>query len=151
MNKNKSRPISIYTLMTLILFQGLSGLYGGGALVMDPTGGILKMPLSLLDGSPFDTYMIPGIILFLVLGVFPLIILFGLIQRKVWAWTGAVLVSVTLIIWIGVEIAMIGYHSDPPLQLIYGSVGIILLVLTQLPSVQLAIKSKTMDYKSGYG
>ncbi len=137
----------MYILMILILFQGLSGLYGGGALVLDPTGRMLEMPLSLLEGSPFDSYLIPGIILLLVLGVFPLIVLYGLIQGKAWAWTGAVLVGAALIIWIGVEIAMIGYHSEPPLQLIYGSVGVGLLVITQLPSVQIALKPKAIDHE----
>lgn len=105
------------------------------------------MPLSLLDGSPFDTYLIPGIILLLVLGVFPLIVLYGLFRKKAWACKCAVLVSVALIIWIGVEIAMIGYHSDPPLQLIYAFNGILILILTQLPSVQIILKSKGMDYE----
>jgi len=54
---------------------------------------------------------------------------------------GAVVVGTALIIWIGVEIAMIGYHVEPPLQLIYGVEGILLLAITQLPSVQSEIKS----------
>lgn len=148
MNKNKSRPISVYILMAFILFQGISGLFGGTTLVLDPTGELLQMPLSLLKGSPFDTYLIPGAILLLVLGVFPIIVLYGLVKRTAWAWTGTVLVSAALIIWIGVEVAMIGYHSEPPLQLIYGSFGILLLILTQLPSVQIVLKSKTLDHES---
>lgn len=147
MNTPKSRSYSFYLLAALILFQGVSGLFGGASLVWDPTGEALQMPLSLLDGSPFDTYLIPGIILLLGLGVFPLIVLYGLARKIAWAWAGAVLVSAALIIWIGVEIAMIGYHSEPPLQLIYGSVGILLLVLTQMPSVQIAIKPNAVDHE----
>ncbi len=136
MNTPKRNSAAYFILLALIFFQGISGLYGGGALVLDPTGGTMKMPLNLLDGSPFNTYLIPGLILFVVLGMFPIIVLFGLLRRNVWAWRGALLVSVALIIWIGVEIAMIGYHADPPLQLIYGLVGVVLLVLTQLPSIR---------------
>ena len=54
----KSKNFSYYLLLALLFFQGASGLYGGGALLVDPTGGILQMPLSLLDGSPFDTFLI---------------------------------------------------------------------------------------------
>lgn len=147
MNTFKSGSTGFYILLALILFQGVSGLFGGASLVWDPTGKILQMPPNLLDGSPFDTYMIPGAILFLVLGVFPLIVLYGLIRRKAWAWLGAVLVSIALITWIGVEIAMVGYHTEPPLQLIYGMVGILLLILTQLPSVQIILKPKAMDHE----
>lgn len=134
MNLPESRSISFYTLFALLFFQGISGLFGGGALVLDPTGSILQMPISLLDGSPFDTYLIPGLILLLVLGIFPLIVLYGLWKRKPWSLFAAFLVSIALIIWIGVEIIMVGYHSEPPLQLIYGLTGIALLILSQMPS-----------------
>ncbi len=145
MNILKSKSIGFYLLIALLFFQGISGLLGGASLVVDPTGEILSMPMSLLDESPFDSYLIPGMILLLVLGVFPLVVLYGLTQRKAWAWKGAILVSLALIIWIGVEITMIEYHSEPPLQLIYGSVGIVLLILTQLPVTKLILKSENLS------
>ncbi len=136
MNTHRECPKSFYLLLVLILFQGASGLFGGAALVLDPSGELLDMPLDMLVGTPFETYFIPGMILLLVLGVFPLVVFYGLWQRKRWAWWGALLVSIALIIWIGVEIAIVGYHSDPPLQLIYGILGVVLLILTQLPAVR---------------
>jgi hypothetical protein len=136
--KNKT-SYSLYILMALILFQGISGLFGGIALIIDPTGELLQMPLSMLDGSPFDTFLIPGIILFLILGIFPMIVFYGLWKRTNWAWTGALIVSAALIIWIGVEIWMVGYHPEPPLQLIYGLLGLFLLVLVMMPSVRLTL------------
>lgn len=134
MNSSKSRSKSSYALLGLLLFQGISGLFGGFALVWDPTGGILRMPLSLLDGSPFNTYLIPGIILLLVLGIFPMVVFLGLWRRKPWSLSAAFLVSIALLVWIGVEIMMVGYHSDPPLQLIYGLTGVGLLILSQMSS-----------------
>jgi hypothetical protein len=136
--KNKT-SYSLYILMALILFQGISGLFGGIALIIDPTGELLQMPLSMLDGSPFDTFLIPGIILFSILGIFPMIVFYGLWKRTNWAWTGALMVSAALIIWIGVEIWMVGYHPEPPLQLIYGLLGLFLLVLVMMPSVRLTL------------
>lgn len=147
MNSPKSKSIGFYILMVLLFFQTISGLFGGGALVLDPTGNSLQIPISFLDGSPFHNYLIPGFILFTALGVSPGIVFYGIMRRTSWAWSGSVLVSITLIIWIIVEIAMIGYHSNPPLQLIYGSVGIFLLILTQLPSVQIILKPKAMDHE----
>ncbi|WP_165138053.1 hypothetical protein [Halalkalibaculum roseum] len=136
MTTDKSRSISFYILTALMLFQGLSGIYGGSALVLDPSGEMLGLPISLLEGTPFESYLIPGVILLLVLGLFPLVVAYGLAWGTSWAWTGAVLVSIALIIWIGVEIVLIGYQSEPPLQLFYGSLGIALLILTLLPSNQ---------------
>jgi Kef-type K+ transport system membrane component KefB len=134
MNMLNSRPVSFYILTALIFFQAASGLFGGAALMLDPTGSSLQMPNSLLEDSPFGDYLIPGIILFFVLGVFPSIVCYGLLRREKWSWLGALLVGIALVIWIGTEIAMVGYHADPPLQLIYGVVGIAILGLTQLPS-----------------
>src|SRR6056297_422700 len=132
--------ISLYLIMALILFQGVSGLFGGFALVADPTGAVLSMPVTLLEGSPFDNFFIPGLILLTILGIFPVVVFYGIWMRADWAWTGALLVSTALIAWIGFEILMVGYHDDPPLQLIYGLLGLILLGLVILPSVHRALR-----------
>ncbi|SMO89944.1 hypothetical protein SAMN06265218_12131 [Fodinibius sediminis] len=150
MNMPDKRPISFYALLTLLFFQSASGLYGGGALILDTTGNFLQLPTALLEGTPFQDFLIPGIILFTVLGIFPLIVFVGLWRRKMWAWLGAVMVSIALIIWIGVEIAMIGYASEPPLQLIYGLVGIALLILTQLPAVRKILQSKPIHHETNH-
>ena len=134
MDTRKRVPFSFYILEVLIFFQAISGLFGGGALILDPTGSLLQMPLDLLATSPFSDYFIPGIILFWVLGVFPSVVFYGLLRRKRWAWLGTVLIGAALIIWIVVEIVMIGYHSRPPLQLVYGSVGLLILLLASLQS-----------------
>ncbi len=98
------------------------------------------MPLRLLDGAPFSNYLVPGIILFVMLGIVPTVVFYGLIRSLKWSWNGAVIVSLALIIWIGVEIAMVGYHADPPLQLVYGLTGILMLIITQLPAVKQILK-----------
>lgn len=138
---------SFYILMGLILFQGISGIFGGGALILDSSGAILQMPLSMLRGSPFETFLVPGIILFFVLGIFPLIVFSGLWKKKSWAWSGALLISIALIIWINVEIALVGYHSEPPLQLVYGLVGVALLLFTLMSSVRYRLRSDAFHAK----
>lgn len=90
--------------MGLMLFQGISGLFGGTVLVIDPTGELLQMPLSMLNGSPFESFMYPGIIFLTVLGAFPVVVFYGLWKRLNWTWTGALMVSTALLIWVGVEI-----------------------------------------------
>lgn len=125
-----------YLLIGLVAFQALSGIFGGFALVWDPSGALLRMPLSLLDGSPFEDYLFPGLILLLVLGFLPLLVVYGLWLRRGWSWTGALLVSLALLVWIGVEIAMVGYHGEPPLQLVYGITGLAMLLLALLSPVR---------------
>lgn len=136
MQTQQSRPITVYLLMAALLFQGLSGVVGGIGLVSDPSGGSLGFPVSWLDGSPFTDYLIPGLVLLIMLGIIPLIVLYGLWKRLYWGWLGALLVGVALIIWIGVEILIIGYQPQPPLQLIYGILGLIIVILALLPGVR---------------
>lgn len=132
----KRRPILIVFLIILVIFQGVSGVFGGAGLIIDPSGKSLQIPLEWLNGSHFDNYFIPGIVLFFVLGITPLIISFGLIKRKYWFWYGSLFWGFALIIWILVEIIVIGYQADPPLQLIYGIVGVAILMLTFTRSVK---------------
>ena len=136
MNKNTSRPASGLLLVILIFFQGVSGIAGGIGLILDPSGESLAIPVSWLDGSPFGSYLIPGLVLFFVLGIFPLVVSYGLMKKLRHSWFASLLIAFALIIWIGVEILIIGYQAKPPLQLIYGSLGIILLLLSFLPSVR---------------
>mgnify|MGYP006295956677 CR=1 FL=1 len=130
--KSSSRPVSVYLLLVALIFQGVSGLTGGVGLVADPSGAALGIPVEWLGGSPFDDYLIPGVILFVVLGVFPLVAAFGLWQRRRWSRRAALLGGIALTIWIGVEILIIGYQPTPPLQLIYGLLGVIILGLVML-------------------
>ena len=57
------------SLIIIEFFNGLSGLAGGFGLISDPSAASLGMDLAWLDGTPFNNYLIPGIILFVFNGV----------------------------------------------------------------------------------
>jgi len=132
----QTRPLTVNLLTGAILIQGLSGVAGGIGLVFDPSGASLGIPSSWLAGSPFADYLIPGVILLVVLGIVPLVDLYGLWTRQYWGWLGALLIGLALMIWIGVEILVIGYQPQPPLQLLYGILGVVISILALLPSVR---------------
>lgn len=139
------RPFSVYLLWLIIFFQSLSGLFGGFSLISDPSGASLRMPLTFLEGTPFNTYLVPGIILFLLLGVFPGITFIGLIGRKHWrraqqlnthrnkhwSWTFSIYTAIILILWIDFQVLMIGYESF--LQTLYALVGVAILIFALSP------------------
>lgn len=129
-------PLSFYVLISSILFQGLSGLAGGIGLVADPTGRSLGIPLDWLQGSPFDSYLIPGLVLLLALGVYPLAVAYAMWKRRPWSRLAALLVGLMLLIWIAVEILVVGYQPSPPLQLIYGLLGLIIVAMVPIPSLK---------------
>jgi len=135
------RPAAVTALVAVLILQAAGGLGGGAALIASPKGGIIRLPLSDLAGSPFHDFLIPGIILFVVLGLAPLLVAWALLyrplvaflqavnpfRRQYWAWTAAGVIGVGLLIWIAVEVAIIPFSV---LQPFYAAVGLVIIVLT---------------------
>ena len=107
--ESQPRTAAVKALFGLLLFQALSGLSGGIMLVADPRGEFSGLRVEDLAGSPFETFTIPGIILLLVLGFFPLAAAFGVWRGRPWAWWSAGMVGVGLLVWIAVEVQYIAF------------------------------------------
>jgi hypothetical protein len=109
--------------VSLEVFLGVGALGGGAALMLGSRGQIIPLPLSALNGSPFETYFGPGLILFCALGLGPFAAaLLAWLQHPM-APMAALGVGVALLIWMAVEIAIIGYSDSPPLQPFYVLLG----------------------------
>jgi len=113
----------------LEILLAVGALGGGLALMAGPHGEILPLPVSSLVGSLFPDWFVPGAILFVVLGLGPL-------AAAVLAWrrhpTAPFLAFATggaLLIWLAVEIAIIGYSNGPPLQPVYLALGVLITVV----------------------
>ena len=74
---------------SLQAFLGLNGLLGGGAFLLAPDGHLLQMPFSHLKNTPFSSFLIPGLLLFLFLGVYPIAVAYSLWRRPAWRWPDA--------------------------------------------------------------
>lgn len=148
-------PFTGILLICLIVFQALSALFGGVQLILDPTGMSLQMPVTWLKNSPFHDFLIPGLILTFLLGLFPGWIAYCLAFRpsrqkkgrlniypeRYFAWTYSLYLGIMLMIWITVQIAMVGYGH--PIQTIYASLGILITIVTLLPAnMNFYIRSK---------
>jgi hypothetical protein len=122
------RGMTRFAAASLVLEVLLSvGALGGGlVLIVAPRGEIMPLPLSALAGSPFETYLGPGLILFTVLGLGPLIAARLAWIRHPLAPLAAAVVGAALLIWVAVEIAIIGYSNEPPLQAIYLALGTVM-------------------------
>ncbi|MGJ5819872.1 hypothetical protein [Paludibaculum fermentans] len=112
--------------ISLEIFLSLGALAGGGALMLGPRGEIIPLPLSALQGSPFATYFVPGVILFTILGLGPLAAAWLAWRRNPRAPDATFSIGVALLIWLAVEVAIIGYSSDPPLQPFYLLLGAVM-------------------------
>lgn len=108
----------------LLILNGTGALYGGWLLITSPDGSSLQLPLDYLKKSPFETYLIPGIILFTANGLFSFLTLFLMVLRDKKAPWFILTQGILLTGWILVQVIMIQVFH--PFQLIFGLTGIIL-------------------------
>jgi hypothetical protein len=93
--------------VVLEIFLGIGALFGGGAFILAPDGHLLGMPTKLLAGSPFPSFLVPGIILFTFVGLAPLLAAAITVRRQALAPMAAVAVGLTLIGWVSVEMVVL--------------------------------------------
>jgi len=84
----------------------IGALFGGLAAIIDPFEP-LGVPNELLNGSPFDSYLIPGLILFTVIGVGNLFSAYTATKRSKHQGYISSVFSWGLMIWIVVQCIMI--------------------------------------------
>lgn len=114
-------------LSVLHLFIGLTAIVGGGALVVWPTGRMLGMTVAQLAPSPFTDFLLPGILLYGAVGVHHAIAAYLVARREPGAELASFSSGLALLIWIGVEMAMV--KDSHWLQ--YGFGGLAAIVLIQ--------------------
>lgn len=108
----------------------------------EPDGSALGIPVSWLENSPFADYLVPGMTLF------GLGLLYGFAAfreargaRDAWFWAG--LSGGAMIVWITVQVALMGYDRHPiqtTLQVAVLAIGAAtgLLAISQLRAVRAA-------------
>jgi hypothetical protein len=104
---------SAKVLVGLELFLAIGALGGGAALFLSPDGSALGLPLSLLERAGFEDFLIPGLILFVVNGLLPLVSALGMLRRRPWGPASAMVVGLVLVGWIAAQVALIRSFSAP--------------------------------------
>lgn len=116
--------------MTRVALVGLEAIvalnaFAGGYYGMS---GAPSVPVAWLDGTPFEDYVVPGLILFVAVGgsmsAAALTGVFAGQRRASLAGSGA---AVVLLGWIVVQVAMIGYVSF--LQPLFFAIGLAIFAL----------------------
>ena len=135
-------------LIALLAFLGLGAIGGWGVLIVSPSGELIGMPLSILVNTAFNNFLIPGIILFLVLGVSPALLCIALIKKPQsklaerfnffgdmhWAWTYSIYIAFTLILWIQIEMVLLSAVSW--LHTFYMLLAVIIIFTALLPQLR---------------
>jgi hypothetical protein len=135
-------------LLELLAFLGLGALGGGFVLLISPNGGLMGMPLFILKPSPFTSFLIPGCLLFTVLGVGPFLVIVGLIKKPAfnlaekvnyfsdmhWSWTFTIYTAFALLIWIQLEMVFI--QAIHWLHTCYVFLALLMIFIALLPQVR---------------
>lgn len=116
-------------LFALHLFVGIGAMAGGLAAILNPQEP-LGAPIELLQNSPFSNFLIPGIILFTVIGLGNVISAITLRLRFKFQGYVSVVFSGALVIWIIVQCIMI--NSIVFLHVLFFIIGLIQSVLSAL-------------------
>jgi hypothetical protein len=135
-------------LIVLLAFLGLGAIGGGTVFIISPSGKLMGMPLSMLNPSPFNNFLIPGIILFLVLGIIPLLLIKALLKKPAskmveqfnlfsdmhWVWTYTIYIAFILIFWIQIEMVLLNAVSW--LHTFYMLLAVVIIFVALLPQVR---------------
>jgi hypothetical protein len=119
-------PLVRYTLGSLLIFGALNAFAGGYYGLSGATG----VPLEWLAGTPFSDYFIPSLILFVVVGGAFLIAAIAVFARLRRARPSAFAAGGIVLVWLAVEMAMIGYVSW--MQPVTAAGGLLVLILAWL-------------------
>jgi hypothetical protein len=134
--------------LVLLALLGIGAIFGGGVLIISPSGELFGMPLSMLVNSPFSDFLLPGVILFSVLGLMPCWVVWALIKKPIykiaeslnfftdmyWAWSFSIYTAFALIIWIQIEMYFVqSVHWSHTLYMFW-AIAIIFVAL--LPPVK---------------
>lgn len=148
----RRRPIGLTVLISTEVILAFLGFGSAFALLLSPSGEGMGLPLDLLENTPVGDFTLVGLFFFVFYGIIPSLASYGLITMKMWswtdyinkwtgqhwAWTASVLTGVTLLVWIAVELVLLGFLSDigGVLQVIMTLMGVWILTLAFLPSVR---------------
>lgn len=105
----------------LLFFTGITACISGFMLIYDSSGKPLRLSVSILAGSPFETFFIPGIILFLFIGISSILIAFSVINDQSYSTRLLFFQGIVMLIWIIVQVIMIKHFFY--LQLLYLFIG----------------------------
>ena len=121
------------TLLLTQAFVALTALAGGAVLMIGALDAGFSSswtpPEEYLEGSPFPSYLVPGVILAVVVGGGHVFAFAELERRRPWALLAAAAAGFALLVWIFVQMALIPFSV---LQAVYFGAGLLEIGLVLL-------------------
>ncbi len=152
----KSRPVAIYVLIALQVLLAFLGFFSGVSFLLSPSGKSHGMDTTILENTPVGDFTLVGLFFVTFFGILPSLAIYGLWKLprwrstdavnkwtgQNWAWTATAAIGVILIVWIAVEVMLIGSPDGFPrfLQVMMTILGFVFLALAFLPRVRTSTK-----------
>ncbi len=125
MNKAKTIANPVRNTLVIMLLLVAINAFGGGYYGM---AGAKSVPIEWLKGSPFQNYFIPSLILFVCVGGSALFAAILVFRRQSMARKAALSCGFIILLWLAIQVAIIGYVSW--MQPTTAVVALIILFLT---------------------
>ncbi len=141
------RPIMLWPLVICLLILAFGGgLAGGIMMLLDPSGELLGVA-EVLPLLPVPNFILPGLFLLVVMGLFPLLLAIALVTRPnwswadsllqwsnhYWAWTATLILVAILALWLLYEVWLIGFF---PITYVTAVIGLLILLFALIPGVR---------------
>jgi hypothetical protein len=118
-------PPARWLLATLCAAVALTAFAGGAALMLAPDGSAIHAPRTLLEHTPFGTFFLPGLLLFVAVGLSNAVAALRVLRHLPSANPTAVFAGVALFGWIIGEMVLL--RTTEPLQLGYLVVALVII------------------------
>jgi len=136
-------------LLIVLGFLAVGAVGGGIVLIISPTGKLIGLPLSEFKNIPFDSFLVPGIILLSVLGIIPSLLIIALLKKpksKIaerinifndmhWSWTFSIYIAFSLIGWIHIQLIFLQGQVHW-LQTFYMFYAVLIIIIALLPQLR---------------
>ena len=127
-----AKPSGIKVLIVIELFIAALGVASGIGLITDPTGKGMGLDV-VKDKIPFQNLTLLGLWFMGPYGLLPAALAYGFYKGRLWAWKPALYLAIIEVIWVLVQIPMVGRSI---LQAVIGSIALATIYLLYRPSVR---------------
>lgn len=112
-------------IMLLLLINGLGALSAGYGFIKEPNGSLVGIDRSVLLHSPFNDFLIPGIILFIFNGLYSIFVLWQVAKKTPIAGYSLLTQGLISCGWIIIQVMML--RTLNILHFVFGVIGIVFL------------------------
>lgn len=112
--------------LVLLFFLGITALGGAVGMILNPDGQGMSMPIEMLDHTPFDSFLIPAIILGIVNGIFSLVFAILILKKSRWGSWLVLFQGTVLLTWLTAEVLMDLFYAA--LTIPYYLVAVLLIL-----------------------